>query len=165
MEPMHFSILALVVLGVQCVIASYLDFRYRKLPNLLCLTVFCSGMAAGWIMHDLNWVGLSLAHAVIALVVGIALFAASVIGGGDAKFYAAVAAWLPLAYGMPMLFAVGICGLLLALAWFPLRNRIAAMASDPAMAKEFRKVPFGLAIAAGGFLTYLVSTGILEAHA
>ncbi len=160
MDSALFPIIANLGLAAQCCVAAYMDFRHRQLPNLLCLSVLGTGIVAGLITHDLTWVGLSLAHAVLALLVGIALFAGKVIGGGDAKFYAAVAAWLPLTYGFLMLGAVAACGLVLALAWFPVRARIAALAPDPATAKEFRKVPFGLAIAAGGWLTYAISTGL-----
>lgn len=165
MDSALLASLAQLVLAAQCGIAAYCDFRHRMLPNLLCLSVLGTGIAAGWMLHDLTWVGLGLAHGVLALLVGMALFAGGVIGGGDAKFYVAVAAWLPLGYGFWMLGAVALCGLVLALAWFPLRSRVAALAPDPALAKEFRKVPFGLAIAAGGLLTYLASTGIWGAQA
>jgi len=165
METGYMIVAANLVLGAQCCLAAFLDFRYRKLPNLLCLSVFATGCAAGLLLHDLTWVGLSLAHVIIALIAGLALFAGAVIGGGDAKFYAAVAAWLPLGYGLLMLGAVALCGFFLALAWFPIRGRIAAMAPDPATAKEFKKVPFGLAIAAGGCLTYFVSSGIWSVQA
>ena len=153
------TLAAQALLGVQCLIASYFDFRFRRLPNLLCLSVLLTGLVAGWITQGGTWAGLALVHAIIALIAGIALFAGKVIGGGDAKFYAATAAWLPLTYGLWMLAAVALCGFVLALAWFPVRERVAAMAPDAATAKEFKKVPFGLAIAAGAWLTYLVSTG------
>jgi prepilin peptidase CpaA len=160
MDSANLPIFANLVLAVQCCIAAYMDFRHRQLPNLLCLSVLGTGIVSGIITHDMTWVGLSLAHAALALLFGIALFAGAVIGGGDAKFYAAVAAWLPLKYGFLMLGAVAVFGFVLALAWFPLRARIAAMAPDPETAKGFTKVPFGLAIAAGGWFTYVVSTGL-----
>lgn len=155
METAQLSLLANVVLGAQCCLAAYLDFRYRKLPNLLCMSVFGSGILAGTVIHDLSWVGWSLAHCILALVVGVALFAAAIIGGGDAKFYAAVASWLPIQDGFSMLGAVAASGLLLALVWIPLRTRIAASASDPDTAKEFRKVPYGVAISAGGLIAFV----------
>jgi prepilin peptidase CpaA len=160
MDSASFPMFANLLLAVQCCIAAYMDFRHRQLSNLLCLSVLGTGIGAGWFMHDLAWVGWSLAHGGLALLVGFALFAGKVIGGGDAKFYAALAVWLPLKYGFFMLGSVAFCGFILALAWFPLRVRIAALAPDPEAAKEFRKVPFGLAIATGGWLTHVVSSGL-----
>lgn len=159
MDTALVSAMAVAVLAVQCAAAAYMDFRYRVIPNLLCLSVIFTGVAAGAATHDLAWVALGLAHALIALLVGMALFAASVIGGGDAKFYTAVAVWVPLQSAFAMLVAVAAMGVLLLLMWFPLRARLAAMAPTPAQAADFMKLPYGMAIAAGGWLTYFVSTG------
>ena len=159
MDPALASALAVAVLAAQCAVAAYMDFRHRVIPNLLCLSVIVTGVAAGAVTHDLGWVAMGLAHALIALLVGMALFATSVIGGGDAKFYAAVAVWVPLQSAFLMLVAVAALGVVLLLMWFPLRARIAAMAPTPARAADFMKLPYGMAIAAGGWLTYFVSTG------
>ncbi len=160
MEPGILALGAGLLLGVQCCIASWLDFRYRTLPNILCLAVLCSGLLAGAVMHDLAWVGMSALHALAALVVGAALFAVRFIGGGDAKFYAAIAAWVPFDQGLVLLMMVSLSGLVLLLFWFPMRRRIAAMAPDTTLETEFRKVPYGIAIAAGGFLAFSLSSGV-----
>lgn len=150
METAQLSLLTIGLLAVQCCIAAYMDFRYRRLPNLLCLSVLGTGLVSGLMLHDLFWVGSSLAHGLLALLVGMALWAGSVIGGGDAKFYTATAVWVPLQYGFLFLGAVALCGVVLVLIWFPLRSRIAAMAPSPALASDFKKLPYGIAIAAGG---------------
>lgn len=158
METAALAIGTSVALAAQCCFAAWLDFRYRKLPNVLCASVFCTGILSGLLVHDLAWVGMAALHSLLALVVGAALFAMRMIGAGDAKFYAAVAAWVPLTQGLVLLLYVSLAGLVLLLVWFPNRARIAAMAPDPSLAAEFRKVPYGVAIAIGGCLTFVLSS-------
>lgn len=154
--------LTLVATSVLCVLAligAYLDFLYRRLPNWLCLATFCAGIAAGFAAHGAMWVGLGLVHAAIALLVCMALFAAGMIGGGDAKFYAAVAAWLPVTFGLSLLIAVSLSGLLALIIWFPTRRRMAAVMGSGPQAAEFRKVPYGIAISLGGVIAYVLAAG------
>ena len=160
MEPGALEIGSSLVLAVHCCAAIWLDFRYRRLPNLLCISTFCFGIISGLLLHDLPWVGMSALHAVLALAVGAMLFAVKMIGAGDAKFYAAAAAWVPLAQALSLLLFVSLAGLLLLVIWFPNRRRIAAMAPDPAMALEFRKVPYGIAIALGACMTVVLSSDV-----
>ncbi|MEP6867711.1 MAG: hypothetical protein ABJA20_04280 [Novosphingobium sp.] len=63
-----------------------------------------------------------------ALVAGMILFAMQVVGGGDAKFYAALAAWMPLAFSGALAITIALAGFVLLIVWFSLRS---AMASSP----------------------------------
>jgi prepilin peptidase CpaA len=160
MDASALAIGSSLLLAAQCCVAAWLDFRYRKLPNLLCAVVYCTGILAGLFAHGIGWAGFSAVHALVALLIGAGLFAARIIGAGDAKFYAAVAAWMPITDGLILLLNVSLAGLVLVALWFPMRRRIAAMAPDAAMAIEFRKVPYGMAIASGACLTSLSSFGV-----
>ena len=137
--PLGLSVLALV--------GAYLDTRFRKLPNWLAGLLLLYGLAHGLATDELANLPWYLAHAVIALVIGMALFAGGVIGGGDGKFYAGIASYFILWDGLVLLLAVSVSGIVLVLVWFfsrPLRKK--AKASDnPDMAK----FPYGIAIAAG----------------
>src|SRR5687768_10415697 len=73
----------------------WLDVRHRRLPNWLCAVTLLAGIAVAAI-SSASIVQGQILHAAIALVVGIALFAMGWIGGGDAKYYAALAGWFPL---------------------------------------------------------------------
>ena len=77
-----------------------------------------------------------------------ALFAAGLFGGGDAKFYTGMAAFFPLSMGLELLSFVAIAGGLLALGWI-LARKIAP--KNVANAKgNYTKLPYGVAIAVGG---------------
>lgn len=154
------AIPAALVLGVLCGVGAWYDFRHRMLPNWLCAAVLVSGLVFGSALQGGAWMGLSLVHAMAALLVGMVLFAARFIGGGDAKYYAAMAAWLPVQYGLLLLGLVSLAGILVIAFWFPARGRIARMAPDEASVKEFKKVPYGIAISLGTWLAYLSASGL-----
>jgi prepilin peptidase CpaA len=84
---------------------------------------------------------------VLALLAGMALFRFGWIGGGDAKFYAACAAWFPLASALYLLGAVSLAGLAVISLWFGWRQLTRARQRKPAGA--FAMVPYGLAVAIG----------------
>ena len=137
-------------------VGAYLDIGTRRLPNWLCLIGLLAG--AGFSMIDGGWslALMALLHALVALLVGMGLFAMRWIGGGDAKFYAALAAWFPVQAGLGLLVTVSLTGLLLLIAWLPYRRRL--MRADGGLAKgsDFRKLPYGVAIAGGAVLAFLM---------
>ena len=93
-------------------------------------------------------------HALIALVVGAGLFAMRVIGGGDAKFYAAVAAWFSLHDAVWLLVLVSLSGLVLLVVWIGAR-----MLSGRPIRKQgagLNGLPYGVAIAVGAAILILV---------
>ena len=77
-----------------------------------------------------------------------ALFAAGLFGGGDAKFYAGMAAYFPLSAGFSLLLYVAIAGGILALGWIVGRRMLGGKFAEPKGA--YAKLPYGVAIAAGG---------------
>lgn len=133
---------------VSCaILAAWLDVSSRRLPNWLSAFTLVSGLC--WTFAEkgsgaLAWAG---AHALIALLIGMALFRLGWIGGGDAKFYAACATWFPLPLAFTMLFLVSASGLILVIGWFGYR-RTAHFRHD-AVATRFAEVPYGLAIGLG----------------
>lgn len=135
-----------ILLMVLAAIGSWLDVAYRRLPNWLCLATWISGIAVLALTSGSPVVWWGLAHSVIALVVGMVLFRMGWIGGGDAKFYAACAAWFPLQQGLTLLMTVSAAGLLLVAGWIIMRR---ARSGTQAARGDFAKVPYGLAIALG----------------
>ena len=145
------EIAAFATLVLLALVGSYLDARYRVLPNLLCLAVLAGGLAFGLLLHGWPWAGSALLHAVLALLVGMGLFAAGMIGGGDAKYYAAFAAWFPLGQAVLLVLLVSVAGLVLVtVSWLAARRRIAS--SLPGRKGDFAKVPYGVAISVGCLL-------------
>lgn len=139
-------LVALVLIGA---VASYLDVVRRVLPNWLSALAFVVGlvgMAAG---GGMDTAVSGLLHALIALVIGMGLFAVRVIGGGDAKYYAALAAWFGLGQSLFLFVSVALAGLLLIPVWLLVR-RVRGHAG-PAKDRNdaFSKLPYGVAISLG----------------
>ena len=137
------------VLVAACLCAAYLDIRYRRLPNWLSGLTLIAGIVLAGVAGGFAAVGAVAIHVIIALGVGMALFAMGWIGAGDAKFYAAVSAWFSWHYAAALAGAIGIGGLVLLIAWFPLR-KMGRGKEDPL----FRQLPFGVAIALGALLAH-----------
>jgi prepilin peptidase CpaA len=145
---------ALAVLAVLGLLACWFDIRERRLPNALVLATLAAGLSlAAWRggIAVLPW---HLTHIAIALAAGIGLYAVRALGAGDAKYYAALAAWFTLGDGLKLLMAVSFAGLVLTLGWLAWRK----FSGKPALRKpldDMDKVPFGVAMAAGALLALL----------
>lgn len=127
------------------------DIRTRRLPNLLCAVLACAGLFALALHGGATAVVSALLHAAIALCIGLILFRFRIVGGGDAKFYAASACSIPLA-GAPMLLVwTSISGFLLLLLMILKRFYLGKVLS----LRDWN-VPYGVAIAGGLVLSVLV---------
>jgi len=148
-----------LVLGVVLALAgvgAFLDLRERRLPNWLCAALAVAGGSSVAYLEGIAALPWALLHAVLALVVGMVLFRLRMIGGGDAKFYAAAACAVPIERALPLLGWTSFAGLLLILV-MAFGRRI--MRTAPAGQHLLRgwEVPYGVAIAAGLFLTVLLA--------
>ena len=76
------------------------DIRDRRLPNWLALALLLLGLPHAYYLGGLGMTGWHFAHALIAMVVGAGIFAAGIMGGGDAKFCAGLAAFFPIERGV-----------------------------------------------------------------
>ena len=146
--------LAVTALGLTGAYAIWSDVSRRRLPNPLCLIVAVLGLATqayagGWALA-----GSGLLHAIIALVIGIALFSAGIVGGGDAKYYAAVAAWFPLSQAGALLLLVSVIGFVLFVCWF-LWRRLRGIKVQRKSVSDADKFPYGVAIALGAIAAML----------
>lgn len=137
------DIVALLVIGTGAALAIY-DIVQRRLPNwLVAVLLILSSVQA---VLTLGWSGFALAatHGLVALAVGMALFQARIVGGGDAKFYAAVAIGVPWAKALHLVWWTSIGGLLVLLL---LLSQILARRRQKE--KNSFPVPFGVAIFVG----------------
>jgi prepilin peptidase CpaA len=130
---------------------SWLDFTRRRLPNWLCLVALIAGLAVAVVSGGMAALGAHSLHAFVALLVGMLLFALRVIGGGDAKFYAALAAWFPFAEGLRLFVSVALAGAVLTLFFIAYRKAKGrpAFPKDPDLDE---RLPYGIAIATGALL-------------
>lgn len=156
-EPLTVPVaLFLAALVAVVAVGAWTDIAQRRIPNWLCagnlaLGLTFSGTQAGW--QGVMWAAL---HVLVALLVAMALFAVRWIGAGDAKYYASMAAWLPLEEGLRLLVAVSLAGLLLLIVYFATRIRGRARRTSD-LNSPFAKLPYGVAIGLGG-LAAVVST-------
>ena len=134
-----------------CLVASWLDMRRREIPNWLCMITAISGLAISTYQGGLVLAGSHGLHAVISLAGGLVLFALELVGGGDAKFYAAVATWFSLRSLMALLTSVTSCGLVLLFFWF-IARRVAGKPVRRRGKDPFDSLPYGIAISAGAVL-------------
>lgn len=125
-----------------------IDLFQRRLPNPLCLAVLAVG--AGYLAWSGSFavLGSAALHSALALIVGMGLFKLGMIGGGDAKFYAATAIWFSLQSAFQLLLYVSVSGLAL-LAILILWRRISDRIRGTRSGLSRRGVPYGVAIAAG----------------
>lgn len=144
------------VFAVLVLIGAFQDWHYRRLPNALCLATFTVGISSTLAIHGAYAVGLAAIHALLAVLVGMFLFSRGWIGAGDAKFYAGTAAWFPLAGSWLLILCVSLAGLLLLVVWYAFSHAIAAAASGRPNAAEYRKLPYGMAIALGSWVALLM---------
>ncbi|MFZ9396572.1 MAG: A24 family peptidase [Erythrobacter sp.] len=134
-------------MSLLLLVGAYTDIRERRLANWLSLALLVFGLAHGFAQGGLPEMGWHGAHAAIALLVGMALFAGGIIGGGDAKFYTGMAAYFPLAMGLKLVMWVTLLGGALVLVWI-LQRRLRGIPLK--RDGDHGKFPYGVAIAVGG---------------
>ncbi len=145
-----------LVLAVCLVVAAagtVWDVRKRRIPNLLCVGMALVAFCYALVSFGLVQAGSAALHGVAALLVGMLLFRFALIGGGDAKFYAAAAFGVPLNQALLLLGWTSIAGLLLLLVMVAMR--MGGMSIGPRDAHGRVLVPYGVAIGLGFALTLL----------
>lgn len=152
-EPVLLTLVGAIVLA-----GAVYDAATLTIPNWISLVLLALFPAVA-LVAGLNWTeaGIHIAVGFAALLAGIGLFAAGLIGGGDAKLFAAVALYVGAAGFAPYVFAVALAGG--ALAALLLLARQAALFVDVERLKSLKHlvmsgagIPYGIAIAAGGLI-------------
>jgi len=150
----------LTLVAAAMITAAVYDAATLTIPNWISLLLIALfpfvALAAG-----LSWaaVGMHVAIGVGALVVGILLFAWRLIGGGDAKLFAAIALYMGGAWIGPYVFAVALAGgalagVVLALRWINASGVSARLPWLAYLTKAGTGIPYGIAIAAGGLFVF-----------
>lgn len=152
--------LLLSVFPAALLIAAANDIYEFKIPNWISILLVCAyplaGIAVGAPPHVMAEGALIGAA---ALTVGFCLFAARIIGGGDAKLLAAATPWLGLTGLGVFLLNTAIAGLVLAIAMGMFRKLpvLPVYAHAPWLIRlhERKKdLPYAVAIAAGALLSF-----------
>jgi prepilin peptidase CpaA len=128
------------------------DLAWRRLPNWLNAAIAIAYFPWAWAVGE-GWPFIAVAVVVgaVVLAIGFGLFAINVIGGGDAKFAAAVTIWIGFSYDLLRFFLImslagGVLAIL-ALTWQAVSRRPLR-----------RPLPYGVAIAVAGLDHWLRQT-------
>ncbi len=150
----------LVVFPFCLALAAFSDLLTMTIPNRVSLVLLVSFFFVAPLAGlDLSQLGLHTAAAGLIFVFSFALFAANVMGGGDAKLLTASAAWFGFNESLvTFLLYVSFFGGLLTLIVLLLRSKenliLAARIPVPRLLLSAKKIPYGIAIALGGFAAY-----------
>jgi prepilin peptidase CpaA len=152
--------LVLAVFPAALLVAAANDIYEFKIPNWVSIILICAFPVAG--------VAVGASPRVIAegfligagaLALGFALYAGKIIGGGDAKLFAAVAPWIGANALDVFLFNTALAGLGLAIfmSLFRMLPILPVYAHAPWLIElhgRKKDLPYAVAIAAGGFLSF-----------
>lgn len=154
------DLLILSIFPAAMTLAAVTDLFTLTVPNrivvALALLFFLAAPLAGLGVAD---IGVHAGLALAALALGFALFSLGLVGGGDAKLFAASCLWLgPQAIVPYALYAAligGVLGLLL-LFWRaqPLPAMLASKGWLVRLHSPNQGMPYGIALAAAGLLAY-----------
>ena len=147
----------LAVLFVALAAGAIEDFIRLRISNFTCATVFVAALVAiGLEGLTLDLWQNALMFAVI-LSLGTLMFAADKIGGGDVKFFAAVALWVNINAGIWLVSTALLAGGVLALIYIVVRHMRGGAKS--------KGIPYGMAIAAGASIIFAGQLGLMKAKA
>ncbi|NRQ13035.1 A24 family peptidase [Ensifer sesbaniae] len=143
--------------------AAFSDLLTMTIPNRVSAILLGSFfVVAPFAGLGFSEIGQHLAAALAVFAVCFCLFATNVMGGGDAKLLTASAIWFGITPSLTaFLLYVSIFGGLLTLAILMLRRQENAILASgipvPQLLLTAKKIPYGVAIALGGFAAYPAS--------
>jgi prepilin peptidase CpaA len=154
------STIALLFFPLAMAFAASSDLLTMRISNKLVLLLvvgFC--IVALAVNLPLQQFAMHVLCALVVLAVSFALFALRWIGGGDAKLAAATTLWLGFGLTVPYLIYAALLGggltlLILTLRNIPLTPFIARFRWLERLHDKKQGVPYGIALAAAGLITY-----------
>jgi len=152
--------LILSVFPAALLMAAANDIYEFKIPNWISIVMVCAYPAAALAVGASPQIILEgLLIGVSVLAVGLALYAGKIIGGGDAKLFAATAPWIGISALGVFLFYTAIAGLVLffVLRMFRKLPILPVYAHAPWLIQLHQRkkdLPYAVAIAAGGLLSF-----------
>jgi prepilin peptidase CpaA len=161
--------LVLLVFPAALVWSAVSDFLTMTIPNRLSIGLAGSFLVLAPLLGvPLSYMGFSLAAAAAVFLVCFALFAANIMGGGDAKILTAASLWFGLTPALlGFLVSVTYAGGIVTLLFLLLRTRaVTVMAKAlplPISIVGTKKIPYGIAIAIGGLMTFSSSPLAIKA--
>ena len=154
------SMLAMLLFPAAMALAACSDLLTMRISNKLVLFVVASFCVLAIAINlPLQQFAMHVVCALVVLAAGFALFALRWIGGGDAKLAAATTLWLGFGLTLPYLVYAALLGGVLTLAILALRR----LPLTPFLARyrwlerlhdQKSGVPYGIALAVAGMITY-----------
>lgn len=165
---MFLAFVIVIVFAATMLMASFKDATTMTIPNWISLAL----IAAFFLIIPFVWpgwagLGTHLLVGITFFIAGFAMFAFGWLGGGDAKLMAATALWWQWPDATIYVLYTTIFGAILAIAlmmgrrFIPVRILTAPWAYK--MFKDEKKMPYGLALAAGALCTLPQSQLFLRA--
>jgi len=154
------STIALLLFPVAMALAASSDLLTMRISNKLVLFLVASFFIVAIAINlPLQQFAMHVTCALVVLAVGFALFALRWIGGGDAKLAAATTLWLGFGLTLPYLVYAALLGgvltlVILALRHMPLTPFLARYRWLERLHDRKTGVPYGIALALAGLLTY-----------
>lgn len=160
------SFLVLAIFPLAMIFGAMWDLATMTIPNVLTAGLAAAFFAAAFLM-GFGWqdIALHVAAGALLLLVGMAMFSFGWIGGGDAKFVAAIALWLGWTNLLAYLLVASVIGGVLTLLILGFRSR-------PLPPVLFRRewiarlhepkagIPYGVALGIAGLLMFQQSVWI-----
>lgn len=153
----------LVIFPICLAMAAFSDLLTMTIPNRVSVILLASFLAVAPLAGlPLSAMGMHLVAAAAVFAFCFALFALNIMGGGDAKLLTASAVWFGFNQSLvDFLVYVSIFGGVVSLAVLVLRSQSNLIATSgipmPKTLLHPKKVPYGIAIGAAGFLAYPAS--------
>ncbi|ODA66386.1 Type IV leader peptidase family protein [Methyloligella halotolerans] len=157
---MILNFLILTIFPACMALAASMDLITMTVPNripvALVIGFICLAPLVGLTLPE---IGLQVAFAIAALVIGFGMFAMGWIGGGDAKLFAATVLWLNPAALVTYTMLSAILGgaltlMLLMYRSYPLPAFLMSQDWVARLHEPREGVPYGIALAAGGLIAY-----------
>jgi len=150
---MGMQIALVMALATLLIWAAICDFRHLQIPNWIPIGIAVTWL--GWLAVAPVDPAISILVAVATFAVGTALFSFKFLGGGDVKLISAVALWAGGPQVLTLIFQIALAGGVLAFLWIlagRVRMALAYYGMPVNLDAPATKIPYGIAIAAGGLL-------------
>ncbi|WP_297512864.1 prepilin peptidase [uncultured Caulobacter sp.] len=151
----------LLIFPALAIVGALKDLTSYTIPNWISLALIAAFVPAALVSGaPLGQIGLCLAVGFVGLLMGMGMFAAGWIGGGDGKLFAVCALWLGWPAALPFMLYTGLAGGALTFAILALRSGwlAPAVAGGPAwlrkLGAEGGDLPYGVAIAIGALVAF-----------
>jgi prepilin peptidase CpaA len=156
-----FQLAVLMIFPALAIVGGLKDLTSYTIPNWVSLALIAAFFPAALVSGaPLGEVGLCLAVGLGGLVLGMGMYAAGWIGGGDAKLFAVCGLWLGWPAALPFMLYTALAGGVVTFGILALRSGwvAPAVAGAPSWLRNLGAhrgpLPYGVAIAAGALAAF-----------